>query len=197
MAVRHGIKVVYEEIPDGREAYTLRDTVVLNCNVYAPRVNYAFCHELAHILLGHPLESTLRIEIEREADRLAAELMLPEVDFRQQMRRRTLPELKDAYPHASWEVIARRWAEFRPAVLTIYDRFAGCTEKLTARTAADGFGYPPRPTTSELKIITTAFTERTHQSAETDSLVLQAYYIDDGRGVERVILLTEVKDYFG
>ncbi|MBM3326472.1 MAG: ImmA/IrrE family metallo-endopeptidase [Calditrichaeota bacterium] len=186
LARRYDIEVHFELITDGREAYAQNRRVILNPDVYLPRLNYAFCHELAHILLGHTQQNHLRADIEREADRLAVELILPEAEFRQAMQNKTFLEIKACNPQASWEAVARRWAEFRPAVLTISDN-----GKITARCAPESLQYPPRTVSSENAIIARSFKFKSHQTDNIDRLNMQAYYIDDGRGFERVILLTE------
>jgi len=169
----------------------MKNLIVLNRDLYPPRRNFAFCHELAHLLLGHPQQPFIEPGIEREADRLAAELMLPEVEFRHLMSGRTFGEVREACPHASWEVVARRWVEFKPAVLTIFDNGTQ-----TSRIAPDGLAYPPRPTPPERALIGKVYAEREHRTAKSPPLTMQAYFIDDGRGIERVILLTEIEsDY--
>lgn len=178
--------MVYEPITDGREAYTTKDTIVLNPDVYPPRLNYAFCHELAHLLLKHPYEPYLRKEIEREADTLAIELMLPREEFIQAMKLYTIPELKRLHPHASWEVIARRWGEFQPAVVTIFDEGL-----LTRRIPPPGMICPLQPTPEEWDLVRLTFSTKTHQRRTSNLLIMHSYYIDEARGVQRVILITE------
>jgi len=159
--------------------------------MYPPRRNWLFCHELAHILLGHTESDIFRKEMESEADELASELMLPKEEFRSNMKSMDLFELKEKYDHASWEVIARRWADERPAVMTIFDNSI-----LTNRYAPEYLSYPSQPTKPEIDAIQESSNSQNHvirTSTNGITLHLQAFYIDDGRGVERVILLTEVQ----
>ncbi|MFN3821421.1 MAG: ImmA/IrrE family metallo-endopeptidase [bacterium] len=187
LAAQYGVKVVYEIIPDGREAYTTRDTIVLNPEVYPPRLNYAFCHELAHWILNHPFEPFLRKDIEQEAEVLAIELMLPREEFLRAMRSCDLAGLKERFPYASWEVLARRLGEFQPAVVSIFD-----DGLLTRRIAPPNQTCPRHPTSAEMQVVVQAFNTRSHQKTSINGLRLNAYYLDEGTGVSRVILLTEV-----
>jgi len=159
--------------------------------MYPPRRNWLFCHELAHILLGHTESDIFRAEMESEADDLASELMLPREEFRSNMKTMNLLELKEKYHHASWEVIARRWADERPAVMTIFDN-----NLLTNRYVPKDILCPSQPTKPEIDAIQESSNSKNHVIRTTTNGItfhLQAYYIDDGRGVERVILLTEVQ----
>jgi len=116
--------------------------------------------------------------------------MLPEEKFRPQMACLDLPALKEAFPYASWEVIARRWAQLRPAALTIFD-----AERLTCRVVPPTLKAPPRPTEPELELIAATYRAKSHLASSLEPLVMQSYFIDDGRGIERVILLTEVENF--
>lgn len=165
--------------------------IVLSNDMFEPRANFRFCHELAHILLGHQSHKTVTLAAEREADEFAGELMLPTYEFRQDMRRFGLVGLKRHYSHASWEAIARKWSELRPAVLTIFDN-----SKLHYRRAPEGLNYPLRITRIERDAATDCYSSRGNRSVETEQLVISGYYIDEGHSVRRVILLTEVKDLF-
>ena len=164
---------------------------MLNRNMFQPRMNWRFCHELAHILLDHSKAKTITYEMEQEAERLAGELMLPADDFRLLMGELELSQLRMHYPHASWEAIARKYAELRPAVLTIFDN-----DRLTYRKGPEGFTFPPRPTPPEMEIVRQCHDDRNHTSTQTDNLIINGYFVDEGQGVERVLLLTETIDYF-
>jgi hypothetical protein len=162
---------------------------VLDIDMYPPRRNWRFCHELAHILLGHTEVDVINEENEREADKLAAELLIPKDEFRRAMRETGVDGLKERFPYASWEVIARRWASERPAVLTIYDN-----GRLTGRYGPGELKFPPRPSAAEVELIRKCYTEKKHLAESTGGgvgLDMHALFVDDGRGVERVLLLTE------
>ncbi len=146
---------------------------------------------MAHILLNHTERTTKRRVDELDANKLAVELMLPELEFRRKMATMEFLEIRNCYPHASWEVVARRWAQLRPALLTIYDNGL-----LKIRTAPDGFHYPARPTEPELDLLRQTIESREHLSLSDPPLLIASYFIDEGGGVERVILLTEIEGYF-
>jgi hypothetical protein len=105
------------------------------------------------------------------------------------MREAGIAGLKERFPYASWEVIARRWASERPAVLTIYDN-----GKFTGRYGPGELKFPPRPSAAEVELIRKCYTGKRHLVESTGSdvgLEMHAFFVDDGRGVERVLLLTE------
>jgi len=187
LANEHNIKVIYKSIED-HEGFAADRSIYIDPNLYPPRMNWIFCHELAHILLGHTTGNTIRHGNEVEADEYAAELMLPTVKFRPLVDKLDLAELKERFPHASWEVIARRWVQFHPEVLTIFDN-----ERLTLRQAPDGYNFPRHVSLPEQEIIKQCYDTCMHQSVKSDGLILRGYYVDDGRGVRRVLLLTEVE----
>lgn len=143
---------------------------------------------MAHILLSHQALDSISPEIEQEANELAVELMLPGDEFRQQMRALDLPGLKEHFSHASWEVIGRRWTEFRPAVLTIYDN-----QKLTSRGGPAGLAFPVKISKPEREIIRECYKKQCHCFGESENLILNCYFIDEGSGVQRVLLLSETK----
>lgn len=164
-------------------------TVVLQEGLYPPRMNWRFCHELAHILLDHPSSGKISLEQEQAAENLATELMLPTDSFRSLSLRLKPPDLKELFPHASWEAIGRRWAEFRRAVMTIFDNY-----KLVRRWAPSNIAYPRSPTTPELDLIKECYLQKLNLETQVENLKLYAYYIDEGRSVERVLLLTEIDE---
>lgn len=163
--------------------------IVLANDMFEPRANFKFCHELAHILLGHQSHKTITLAAEKEADEYASELLLPSREFREEMGRHDLAGLKKVYSHASWEAIARKWAELHPGVLTIFD-----DRKLHYRRAPDGLNYPFKVTQVEQEVVTACYDNRYNHSVETDQLVINGYYVDEGQSVKIVILLTEIKD---
>jgi len=182
------VRIEHIERP-GPDGYSMGRIVVLADDLYMPRRNFIFCHELAHILLGHTTKSTKSINDEHSADRMAVELMLPEQEFRFNMAMLDFVELRELYLYASWEVVARRWSELRPAVLTIYDNGI-----LKVRTAPERLAYPHRPTATEMEIVRETIETRTNLFQTDPPLTMNTFFIDEGRGVERVILLTEVDD---
>lgn len=187
LTAQHNVKVVFKKYED-TDAFVMGRVIFLNPDLYEPRLNWHFCHELAHILLDHSADNISR-ENEKEADEYAAGLMLPEEEFRPLVNSLTLEELKESFPYASWEVIARRILRYNPAVLTIFD-----DKKLTYRGAPEGYTFPVKITKPELDLIRRCFALCTHLGDEFEGLMMRGYYIDEGRSVKRVILLTRVVD---
>lgn len=189
MASRHNVDVRFEKNAT-TDAYVIGNTIVLDPDLYEPRMNWRFCHELAHIILGHTKQDTVSQEMELEAESYAAELMLPTAEFRPLVCSMDVGKLKELFPHASWEVIARRWAEFRPAVITIFDN-----GRQTSRWGPQEFNYPLKLTSIERSVISKCYDIRESITESDSNFSLTAYFIDVGSGVERVILLTELLDY--
>ena len=144
LAEKYGVGVRVQPLAEGIRGYKLDDCVVLNESEPPERRNWTFCHEVAHIVLGHGADPSDWEE--READRLAAELLLPEEEFLRESRRMELDRLKSIYPHASWEALARRMLYYRNAVLTIFDE-----GKMTLRVGSGDINFPPTPMKVEKK----------------------------------------------
>lgn len=174
-------------LPGGVPAYKYDGpegpVVVLDATLPAERLHFTLAHEAAHVLLDHAGE--VEPSEEFEANRLASELLLPEREFRPHAHR-TLRELKELFPHASFEVLARRRLAFTPGVLTVVDN-----GELTRRLASDGFAHPPLPAEPEWRVIREAYTRAADLEREIHGLRLAATHVDTGRGVARVLLLVE------
>jgi hypothetical protein len=97
-----------------------------------------------------------------------------------------LRALKETFPHASFEALARRCLAFRQAVLTIFDNGT-----VTRRLASDGFAAPQRPMEWEWEVVQRCYEDRMDLAGSFEGLEMQATYVDDGRGVVRVLLFTE------
>ncbi|HHE46775.1 MAG TPA: ImmA/IrrE family metallo-endopeptidase, partial [Bacteroidetes bacterium] len=50
MAAKYDVEVAVERLDDV-ESYVIGRRIVLDSDLYPPRRNWRFCHELAHILL--------------------------------------------------------------------------------------------------------------------------------------------------
>jgi Zn-dependent peptidase ImmA (M78 family) len=186
LAREHGVKITYESI-SSEDAFVMGRMIFLNPDLYPPRMNWRFCHELAHILLGHTKGGTINKEMEDEAETKAGELMLPPEEFNHLIDRHDLIELKERFPHASWEVIARRVAEISPAVLTIYDN-----KKLRSRSAPATLIYPRRLTTQEVTLAAKCFEMKSNLLDNQNGLEIAGFFVDEIETVKRVILITKV-----
>jgi len=186
LAREHGVKITYESI-SGEDAFVMGRMIFLNPDLYPPRMNWRFCHELAHILLGHTEGKSINREMEDEAEVKAGELMLPPEEFNPLIGSHDLIELKEQFPHASWEVVARRITEILPAVLTIYDN-----KKLRSRSAPSTLIYPSKPTPPEVALAAKCFEQKSNNNDSENGLEISGYFIDENESVKRVILITKV-----
>jgi len=185
MSQEYDVNVIFDSF-QGSEAFVMGKTIYLKPDLFPPRMNWLYCHELSHILLGHTDSGVISKKQETEADELASELILPENQFYPKAKKSDLSELKELFPHASWEVIARRRVHFRPAVLTILDN-----ENLTSRGAPEDYNFPMRISEIEQSLINKTYLECQHFKKSADDLYLESYYIDENPDFKRVILLTE------
>ncbi len=185
-AKKHGVRLRCETpLPGDLPALKYEDgdgpIVLLDSRLPHERQNFSLAHEVAHVLLGHggelgPLE-------ENEADTLASELLLPRELFEPEVWR-PLRELKELFGHASFEAIARRKITLTPGGLTIWDN-----QKLVRRLSGLEFALPPQPVPPEYVLARRCYEHRCDQSEEGDGFTLEATFVDEGRGVERVLLL--------
>ncbi len=179
----------FAAVPEGRRSYLIGGVVVLDESLTPERAHWAYCHEVAHLKLNHPrtppMDSADEVFQENEANRMASEMLLPEREFSTQVHR-TLPELKELFPHASYEVIARRRLAFRPGLLSIVDN-----GKLTARVAPDGWNKPAQLFPLEKKAYDACMKKKGEVTLNEEGMQVEATYVDEGRGVVRVILFLE------
>ncbi len=189
LAEAHGVPYRFAAISEGHRSYLIDRTVVLNETLTPERANWAYCHELAHLKLEHPhnppLNAAEEREQENEANLLASELILPDSQFAG-VSHQSLSELKVLFPHASHEVIGRRRLNYRPGLLTIYDN-----RDMTARLAPDGWSCPTRLFPIEFKALEACSKSRSAVNFSEGNMRIEATFVDEGRGVERVILFME------
>ncbi len=85
LARRCGVPFRFAPLAEDRRAYLIEGAVVLNDALAPERAHWAYCHEAAHLLLGHsrelPHDEAEEKEQEAQANRLAADLLLPEDQF--------------------------------------------------------------------------------------------------------------------
>ena len=112
---------------------------------------------------------------------------MPEIDFKKALFRSDLYELKKLYSNCSHEAIARRMLNFIPQVLTIFDNRA-----IYTRIASESINFPTFPAKSELEVVEKCYQTKNKYEKTEENLKITGYFIDKGRGVERVILLTEI-----
>lgn len=187
-AATHGLTLRYDNpLPHELSGYKYDGpegpVVVLDSALPPERQHFALAHEAAHILLGHTEE--VEDNEERDANQLASELMLPHEDFSPEAWR-TLHELKELFPHVSYEALARRRLFYIPGVLTVVD-----SGRVRYRLPSDDFAAPPRPTEPEWEIIRKAYDEATDQDVDLEGLRLSATYVATNPEMPRVLLYVE------
>jgi len=63
--------------PDG-----LPPLILVNPNSSGDRLRFSLCHELGHVILHHHLPTSVDVDTEGQADRFAAEFLMPKADIR-------------------------------------------------------------------------------------------------------------------
>jgi hypothetical protein len=189
LSTRLGVPYRFAPLTDGCRALLMDGAVVLSPEQTPERSHWAYCHEVAHLRLKHPQnlprDSTEELQQEAEANALAAELLLPEPSFRRHAHR-TLTELKERFPFASHEALAHRRLSYRPGLLTIFDN-----DKRTCRLAPPDWNTPARLFPLETKARKQCLKTKAEVLLEDGGLTAEATYVDEGRGVVRVILFLE------
>ncbi|MCX6641395.1 MAG: ImmA/IrrE family metallo-endopeptidase [bacterium] len=189
LAARHGVPYRFAVVPEGHRAYLMGNVVILNQTLTPERAHWAYCHEVAHLLLHHPallpIDESAEIEQENEANRLASELLLPDELILPHIQH-SLLDLKQTFPFASHEVLARRRQLFRSGLLTIFDN-----GKMTTRLAPDGWSCPANLFPLEQQALKECYTNRSEVILDVDGMKVEGTYVDEGRGVLRVILFLE------
>ncbi len=169
----------------GNSPYKVANTIFLDFTVVPERQNWAFCHELAHLLLGHDNLTTPSLAEENATNHLAAELLLPREQFGL-IANQPLSQLKNEFPHASWEAILRRKLQFVSGIGTIFDE-----GKMTFRSASPGLSCPHQPLPDEWQTARDAFNQAQSLQRLYNALKVNADYVDTGNGIRRVLLWTE------
>lgn len=187
LAEQYNVSVRFEPLGEGVRGYKIDNEIVLNEYNPPERRNWTFCHELGHVVLGHSITPT-DIE-EREADEFAAETMLPQRDFIPDSGDIDLDKLKELYPHASYEVLARRSLRFGRGVVTIFDG-----GQLTARMGSEDINFPPAPIQEEMDALRECCENKGACVKTAKDLTISGYYVDQGRPVVRVFLVTRPLD---
>lgn len=192
MARRHNVELYLKRLGEGIRGYLISErTVVVDLDLSEERMNWTFCHELAHLLQGHGRsDKPVTAQAEKEAHELAQDLLLPPETFRADVYRLSLPELKVNYPQASWEVIARTRIRHRPGMLTIFDN-----GKRTVRQAPSPLCCPMQLHPLELEVKRALEAGKIAVQDNSDGLQVEGVFIDEGRGVQRIILIAESEEW--
>ena len=186
MARRHDIELHLKRLDDGVRGYSIPPrTIIVDLNLSEERMNWTFCHELAHLLLKHGRAgSNVTAAQEKEAHQLAQDLLLPTQTFRTDTQRFSMPELKERYPQASWEVIARTRVRYRQGILTIFDN-----GRRTLRLAPPPLACPMQLLPAEQSVKQSLEAGQVFAEISDGGLHVEGVFVDMGRGVQRIILL--------
>ena len=149
------------------------------------RKNFTIAHELAEIELYDREDITID-EKHRLSNTMASDMLLPEEQFKNDSKTLDLFQLKEMYPHASYEVIARKALKYKNSVLTIIDN-----RQKTLRAGSEGLAFQQNLMPFEKDIIEMCYKNKDKVTESNFEARCESYYIDEGRGVERVILFTE------
>jgi len=190
LSARFGVPYRFAKLPEKCRAYLVDGAAVLNENLNSERAHWAYCHEVAHLQLGHPAnpprDDAEERDQETEANRLASDLLLPEDQFAPAAQG-SLTELKRTFPFASHEVLARKRMRYRPGLLTIFDN-----GKMTARLVPDDWNPPAGGLFPlEREALKLSLESKGEETVKREGLQVEATYVDEGRGVIRVILFLE------
>jgi len=187
-----GVTILEEENPSDTSgtAFKVEDKwyITVNPNDTEERKNFTIAHELAETILYGNNELTID-EKHKMANHMAAEFLMPECDFKEALFSNDLYALKKLYSNCSYEAIARRILNYIPQVLTIFDN-----RKIYTRIASESINFPSFPARTELEVAEKCYQTRNKHEKTEQNLKITGYFIDEGRGVERVILLTEILD---
>ena len=144
----------------------------------ATRQAGAIAHELGHHGLDEP-------QSERGAAYVGAALPVPRRALDRALRRHgwELPALRSDFPHASAELLARRIAEVREAVVTIVDG-----RRVKARLASPWLAAPTRSLTAREREVL----ERARVEGAAFADLVRAWHLHEP-GYDRVILIADAE----
>ena len=193
LSARLGVPYRLARLPQGCRAYLMNGIAVINDSLTPEQANWSYCHEVAHSMLQHqaelPIDDAEEREQELAANRLAAQILLPEGEFRP-LAHFSLLALKQTFPQASHEVLAKRRLTYRPGLLTIFDN-----GRLTARLAPEGWNIPGQFFPLEQEAMKACLSKKEEVVMESEGMRIEATYVDEGRGVVRVILFVEGEEW--
>ncbi len=162
--------------------------ITIDKNDTEERLAFTIAHELSEIML-HDNEELTSDEKHQRSNILASELLMPEEDFKRDVFYNDLYQLKEIYRNCSYEAISRRTLVFIDQVLTIFDN-----KRKYLRIGPESVSFPSLPGKGELEAAEECYRLKNKYEKLKDNLKITGYFVDNGRGIERVILFTEVLD---
>lgn len=159
------------------------DVVHYDPHARPQRQHGMIAHEVAHHVLRYHGER----DTEQAARYTAGALLLPRQAYDRDLRETAwdLDQLRARHPNASAEMLARRVAELRDAVISIIDQ-----GHVRARVGSPWMPAPPRKLTPLERELADAALER--GAAQRGGELLAAYPLIDGRN-RRVIVIAEAR----
>lgn len=189
LAEEKNITIIEKLLPDNKRGAAFKKNdrwyITLNRLDTPERKNFTIAHEIAEIELFDRDDITID-EKHRLANIRASQIMLPEEHFKSNVSKFNLLQLKEEYPHASHEVIARKILRFKNSVLTIFDNQAQ-----TLRAGSEGMAFQQNIMPVEKETVRECYRCKAPVIKEDHIARCEAYFIDEDRGIERVILFTE------
>jgi hypothetical protein len=127
---------------------------------------------------------------------VARRLLCPDRPFMLHVRAMAwdIARIKPLYPWASWELLARRLADRKAAIITIVDKPPNCPEHQHCRLWSTWLhtDYGPKPFDVEREAIEQAFA--THEHVYLRGNRVAAYFVANDEGWQRVILICAAED---
>lgn len=180
LAVACGLRLAYcgrgQALLDG-------DVIRYDASARPVRQHGMIAHEVAHYVLRYHGEE----DTEQAARYTAGALLVPRAAYDRDLRETAwdLDRLRERHPNASAELLARRIAELRDAVITVLDQ-----GHVRARVGSPWMPAPPRrPTALELELAGLALEQG---RAQHRGELFSAYPVVDGRN-RRVIVVAEAR----
>lgn len=164
-----------------REACWSGSTIRYPAGVRATRQAGVIAHELGHYgLYRYDQEQS-----EQGASFVGAAVLVPRAALDRELRRVgwELPALSKRFPHASSELLARRIAEVREAVVTVIDG-----RRIKARVASPRLGPPPKSLTPRER----AILDRVRAEGAAHDDLIRGWHIHEP-GYDRVILIADAE----
>ena len=185
-AAKLNIKILDKAIPGNirGSAFKVKNKWIITVNSLDPeeRKNFTIAHELAEIELDSR-EDLSQDEKHHQANIAAGKKLIPDESFKSDVHSNDLLQLKEMYPQASYEVIARRILAFKKAVLTIFDNYSK-----TLRIASEGINYPHLLLPEEKEVIDLCYKDENCMEKKKDNIAIQGYFIEEQNGIKRVIM---------
>lgn len=189
---QQGIEILYQSVGPGIRGSTFQKDnqwyIVVNRHDPPERQNFTIAHEYFEIQLDDRQDLSLD-EKHQLANRMAAEFLLPDAAFGALALTKNLHELKQEFPYASYEVIARRLPHFRPVVVSILDNL-----RVTSRFGAPNINYPRKISEIEMKAARISYETRKTVTLSEPPLKVTGYYLEEINSIVRVFVIAEVDE---